>query len=233
MGPGSTAEALSGWKLHREPGQAQVAAAELDRRCAGFRRCDWAGFFEDAARSAAPAAHCKGARDDDVYCRTARVVRAACPRSDQTLAQLRDPECWPPNAPGRVQPNRPRSGSLEPARAVAPCMSARGAARRCWRGFRNHGRAPDLAESARLHHGATRLANADVPQPVLDAVRIGCIVAPRNSAVGDVLYAFQKACMLSLFGMGTGVAALNFVAQRVAANVGPGEGSVRFPEGRS
>ena len=170
--------------FHRDPGQACVIVR--GRRCANFCQGDWAGLLEDAARAAAPAA-CRNAAADDDAERAARAVRlsralTAEPLAPRPTKPLRSFVAGSgPRSPGPAQPSRPRSRSpahLSKITMEHICLLL-----------------DDPAEWVLLHQAVTRLLNSDVPQLVLDAVRIGRIVAfrtcngrVRGLVVGDALF---------------------------------------------
>ena len=148
-----------------------------------------------------------------------------------TLAELRDPERRPP------APQVPLSAAVLSHQPDAVCPLPESVLLGCLRGARRGSAAgpsgatsehlrlllDDPADGALLHRAAERLANADVPEQVLAAVRLGRMVALRKPngrvralVVGDVFRrlvaralaqhfaaAFQEACLPYQFGLST------------------------------
>ena len=148
------------------------------------------------------------------------------PGNTDTLAELRDPERRPP------APQVPLSAAVLSHQPDAVCPLPESVLLGCLRGARRGSAAGpsgatsehlDPADGALLHRAAERLANADVPEQVLAAVRLGRMVALRKPngrvralVVGDVFRrlvaralaqhfaaAFQEACLPYQFGLST------------------------------
>ena len=232
--------------LHRSGGDSLIPPAELDRRCDLFARGAWpellsAGSAASRPRSAAPR--------DDLAARAARatalvhigelsaagralVAEPLAPGTAATLAELRDPSRRPPTPyaqlPQDIAAFRADSPCPFPLPAFVACLrtARRGAAAGPSGATNEHLRIllDDEGDTQLLHGAACRIAHADLPPPVLAALRIGRMTALqkpngrgiRALVVGDVLRRlvgralaqafaphFQRACLPHQFGLST------------------------------
>ena len=232
--------------LHRAAGQNSVPASELEQRCAYFRQGEWLQLLRAATgtrpagqtRTAATAEHVRSARAVHLVqlgelSAAAHALTAApqAPGNADTLAELRDPDCRPqaPQVPlsAAVLSHQPDTACPLPESVFLGCLrgARRGSAAGPCGATNEHLRLllDEPADSALLHRAAERLANADVPEQVLAAVRLGRMVALRKPngrvralVVGDVFRrlvaralaqhfaaAFQEACLPYQFGLST------------------------------
>ena len=252
--------------LFRSPGHTRVAPEELDRRGSLFQQGLWPQLLADASRAAPTHPRHGSSMPDD----TARAARAAAlvhlgelsaagralvseplaPGSEATLAELRDPARRP------SEPYGPIAGEVLEFQPPEPCPLPLAAFVEGLRGARRGSAAGpsgatnehlrillnDEEDTLRLHAAAERIATAELPPPVLDALRVGRIVALRKPAggvralvVGNVLRRLvgrvlaqtfsaqlQQACQPFQFGLSTraGTEALARVL-RVATEVDP------------
>ena len=235
--------------LHRAPAEARIPTAELERRCELFRRGEWPCLLAAAeAALRTPEADSLRASRTEVEARAARatalvhlgelsaaaralVSQPLAPGSSDTLQELRDPANRPqaPYAPPdpmllAFRPEEQCALPLHPF--LASLRTARRGSAAGPSGITNeHLRIllDDEADCTLLHRAAERLARADVPVPVVAAIRAGRIVALRKPngrvralVVGDVLrrlvgrtlaqeYAseLQAACMPFQYGLST------------------------------
>ena len=233
--------------LYRSAGTTHIPPAELDRRCELFQQGGWTQLLQEAQQSSAPlAAHAPPPNED-----AARAARATAlvhlgelsaagraltseplaPGTPDTLAELRDPERRPPVPYAALDAHviqfRPAEAcSLTQASFIAALRGARRGAAAGPSGMTNeHLRIllDDEEDGQALHKAAQLLAQADIPAQVLDALRVGRVVALRKPngrvralVIGDVLrrlvgrvlaQAFaqqiQDACMPFQYGLST------------------------------
>ena len=232
--------------LRRDAGQSFIDARELERRCELFRRGEWLALLHQAPRAhPEPRGNTAEASESARAARAVRLVQLGelsaaaraltaaplAPGTAETLAELRDPERRPPELQvplsDAVLTHRPAVACTLPADGLLACL--RGARRGSAAGpsgtTNEHLRLllDDPDDGTLLHRAAERLANADVPEPVLAAIRVGRAVAlqkpngrVRALVVGDVFRrlvartlaqhfaaAFQKACLPHQCGLST------------------------------
>ena len=235
--------------LHRTAGATRVAPGELARRCEAFARGEWPALLQAASRTAACPQEAARNVAPDPEARAARaaalvhlgelsaagralVAEPLAPATDATLAELRDPHRRPPEPydpmPSEIAnfaPHEPCPLSL-PAFLACLRTARRGAAAGPSGATAEHLRIllDDEVDSQLLHCAAQRLAQADVPDAALAAIRVGRIVALqkpdgrgiRALVVGDVLrrlvgrtlaQAFapylERACIPHQYGLST------------------------------
>ena len=243
LAAGDFAAGACGWKffilaprmlLHRPAEQQSVQANELEQRCELFRPGEWLQLLREATEASRAGGNRPGPGTDEQaraaravqlvqlgeLCATARARTAEplAPGNADTLSELRDPD------------RRPPAAQLPLSDAVLVCPRPC-----CWAAceVRAEGRrlAPPAqptstypSDCALLHRAAERLANADVPEQVLQARRLGRMVALRKPngrvralVVGDVFRrlvaralaqqhfagAFQEARLPYQFGLST------------------------------
>ena len=206
--------------LHRAPAEARIPTAELERRCELVRRGEWPCLLAAAeAALRTPEADSLRASRAEVEARATRatalvhlgelsaaaralVSQPLAPGSSDTLQELHDPANRPqaPYAPPdpmllAFRPEEQCALRLHPF--LASLRTARRGSAAGPSGITNeHLRMllDDEADCSLLHRAAERLARADVPVPVVAAIRAGRIVALRKPngrvralVVGDVL----------------------------------------------
>ena len=233
--------------LHRTAGATRVAPGELARRCEAFARGEWPALLQPASRTAACPQKAARHVAPDPEARAARaaalvhlgelsaagralVAEPLAPATDATLAELRDPQRRPPEPydpmPSKIANFAPHEPC--PLSAFLACLrtARRGAAAGPSGATAEHLRIllDDEVDSQQLHCAAQRLAQADVPDAALAAIRVGRIVALqkpdgrgiRALVVGDVLrrlvgrtlaQAFaphlERACLPHQYGLST------------------------------
>ncbi|OLP76330.1 132 kDa protein [Symbiodinium microadriaticum] len=203
----SPVQELRGWKLfclaprmllHRSGGDSLIPPAELDRRCDLFARGAWPELL--SAGSAASRPRSAAPRDD----LAARAARATALVHIGELSAAGRALVAEPLAPGT-----PRGAAAGPSGATNEHLRIL---------------LDDEGDTQLLHCAACRLAHADLPPPVLAALRIGRMTALqkpngrgiRALVVGDVLRRlvgralaqafaphFQRACLPHQFGLST------------------------------
>ncbi|CAE6950253.1 unnamed protein product [Symbiodinium sp. CCMP2592] len=205
--------------LQRSSGESLIPPAELDRRCDLFARGVWPELLQLASGSAAPRSR-TGMPTDDLAARASRatalvhigelsaagralVAEPLAPGTDATLAELRDPSRRPPT------PYAPLPQDIATYQAADPCPFPLPAFVACLRSARRGAAAgpsgatnehlrillDDEGDTQLLHRAACRLARADLPPPVLAALRVGRLTAlqkpngrgVRALVIGDVL----------------------------------------------
>ncbi|CAE7730172.1 unnamed protein product [Symbiodinium sp. CCMP2592] len=207
--------------LQRSGGESLIPPAELDRRYDLFARGVWPELLQLASGSAAPRSR-TGMPPDDLAARAARatalvhigelsaagralVAEPLAPGTDATLAELRDPSRRPPT------PYAPLPQDIATYQADDPCPFPLPAFVACLRSARRGAAAgpsgatnehlrillDDEGDTQLLHRAACRLARADLPPPVLAALRVGRLTAlqkPVGRVLADpaALYAFAR-----------------------------------------
>ncbi|CAE7314420.1 unnamed protein product [Symbiodinium sp. CCMP2592] len=205
--------------LQRSSGESLIPPAELDRRCDLFARGVWPELLQLASGSAAPRSR-TGMPTDDLAARASRatalvhigelsaagralVAEPLAPGTEATLAELRDPSRRPPT------PYAPLPQDIATYQAADPCPFPLPAFVACLRSARRGAAAgpsgatnehvrillDDEGDTQLLHRAACRLARADLPPPVLAALRVGRLTAlqkpngrgVRALVIGDVL----------------------------------------------
>ena len=232
--------------LYRSAGQAFLDAAELEQRCVHFQQGEWLHLLREATGMrpeqgrGLPAAgdQAKAARATRLVqlgelSAAARALTAEplAPGTAETLAELRDPERRPPHIQVPLSPellsHQPATACPLPESVLLGCLrgARRGSAAGPSGATNEHLRLllDEPADCTLLHQAAERLANANVPEPVLAAIRLGRVVALRKPngrvralVVGDVFRrlvaralaqhfadAFQDACLPHQFGLST------------------------------
>ncbi|CAE7683973.1 unnamed protein product [Symbiodinium sp. CCMP2592] len=220
--------------LQRSSGESLIPPAELDRRCDLFARGAWPELLQLASGSAAPRSR-TGMPTDDLAARASRatalvhigelsaagralVAEPLAPGTDATLAELRDPSRRPPT------PYAPLPQDIATYQAADPCPFPLPAFVACLRSARRGAAAgpsgatnehlrillDDEGDTQFLHRAACRLARADLPPPVLAAVRVGRLTAlqkpngrgVRAFVIGDVLRRLAETVDLKGFFQG-------------------------------
>ncbi|CAE7442537.1 unnamed protein product [Symbiodinium sp. CCMP2592] len=205
--------------LYREPGVTRLTPDELHRRVTLFQQGAWLQLLRDAALAAGAGRRRHTTVPDTEATRAARatalvhlgelsaagralVAAPLAPGNEETFAELQDPARRPsrPYAPmpAHILDFRPEGNSQLPAHVL--CTALRTARRGSAPGpsgmTNEHLRVllDDEEDSALLHTAAERVVQGRAPPAVIEALRVGRLVALRKPAggvralvVGDVL----------------------------------------------